>query len=124
MENLRLLDAFRRTDAPVRAHYGGIGDETCGVFELASPTDGAPLLVIASCGDGWDHVSVSRKKRCPNWPEMEFIKRSFFRDDEVCMQLHVAAADHISHHPNCLHIWRPQNALIPLPPKMMVADPV
>src|SRR5258706_11378585 len=44
----------------------------------------------------WDHVSVSLKNRCPNWPEMSFIKSVFFADDEAAMQVHVPAADHLS----------------------------
>jgi hypothetical protein len=122
MRNLLLLNVYRRTDRDVIAHYGGIGDETCGVFEVPSTIDRSPLLVIASAGEGWEHVSVSRKNRCPNWPEMEQIKRLFFRDEEVCMQLHVAVPNHISVHPNCLHIWRPTDQAIPLPPHWMVAD--
>lgn len=52
----------------------GIGDETCGSFVVPSPIDGADMRVIASTGEGWDHVSVSRTKRCPNWPELEFVR--------------------------------------------------
>ena len=122
MRNLRLLDAYRRTDRQVRAYYGGIGDETCGVFEAPSPIDSASMMVIASSGEGWEHISVSRTNRCPNWIEMEHVKLLFFRDEEVCMQLHVATANHISVHPNCLHIWRPPEQAIPLPPEWMVAD--
>lgn len=120
MRNLRLLDVYRRTDADVIAHWGWVGDESCGAFQVPSPIDGQPLLVIAAAGDGWDHVSVSRKNRCPNWPEMEHIKRLFFREDEAAMQLHVPPSDHISYHDYCLHLWRPQNAEIPRPPAMMV----
>lgn len=120
MRNLRLLDGYRRTDRQVVRYYGTTGDDTCGVFECPSPIDGASLLIIAARGDGWEHVSVSRTNRYPNWIEMEHIKRAFFRDDEVCMQLHVAAKDHISFHPNCLHIWRPIDQSIPLPPAEFV----
>jgi hypothetical protein len=45
----------------------------------------------------------------------------FFKADEVAMELHVADAKHISHHPFCLHLWRPQKAEIPLPPAWTVA---
>ena len=123
MRNLLLPDInkFRVTNRDVMAHYGWIGDETCGVFNIPSPIDRGTLRVVASAGDGWDHVSVSRTTRCPNWPEMDEVKRLFFHAGEVVMQLHVADADHISVHPYCLHLWRPQNAAIPLPPKDMVA---
>ena len=78
------------------------------------------LFVMASVGAGWDHVSVSITHRCPNWLEMEFIKRMFFKDDEVAFQLHVPPKNHINMHSNCLHIWRPQNQEIPMPKDWMV----
>lgn len=121
MRNLHLLDHYRRTDRAVLAHFGGIGDETCGAFYVPSPIDGAQMMVIASSGEGWDHVSVSRTNRCPNWPEMEHVKRLFFKEDETAMQLHVPPSDHLSYHAYCLHIWRPLDAAIPRPPALMVA---
>src|SRR5580765_7987288 len=78
------------------------------------------LKVFASFGEGWDHVSVSLSMRCPTWEEMEFVKRLFFKDDEDAYQLHVAPKDHISIHPYVLHMWRPQDVAIPLPPPVMV----
>jgi hypothetical protein len=117
MRDLNPLDEYRQ-DA-TRTH-GWNGDETCGMFELPSPIDGQTLRVVASSEDSWDHVSVSRSNRCPNWPEMEFIKRKFFKDDETVMQLHVPAADHINYHPYCLHLWRPHCLEIPRPPGWMV----
>lgn len=90
------------------------------MFRLTSPIDGGVLTVVASSGDGWDHVSVSRTNRCPNWPEMEFVKRRFFKDDETAMQLHVPEADHVNFHPFCLHLWRPYDVEIPRPPEWMV----
>jgi hypothetical protein len=121
MRNLRALDKYRDTSDFVRSHYNGdVGDETCGVFRLPSPIDGAELMIVASQGSGWDHVSVSRRNRAPNWPEMAFIKKCFFRDGETAMQLHVPQEDHVNLHPNCLHLWRPQNEPIPRPPAWMV----
>lgn len=111
-----------RDSATGIAFYGSAGDGTCGVFTVPSPIDSAPMRVIASAGEGWDHVSVSRRNRCPNWPEMEAVKRLFFEDDETAMQLHVPPSDHLSHHPYCLHIWRPNDGReIPRPPSIMVA---
>lgn len=74
MFNLHLLDRYRF----FHPKMGWEGDSTCGAFSIPSPIDGAPLMVIASQGAGWDHVSVSRVNRCPNWPEMEKIRRLFF----------------------------------------------
>ena len=122
MRDLRLLDRYRDCSKEVMAHYGWAGDETCGVFVVPSPIDKAALRVTASSGEGWDHVSVSRTNRCPNWPEMEHVKRLFFRDEETAMQLHVPPAEHLSLHPHCLHIWRPNDGTeIPRPPGIMVA---
>jgi hypothetical protein len=117
MRDLNLLNAHRMS---AKAIFGDDGDSTCGVFVFPSPIDGQSLRVIASSDDDWDHVSVSRASRCPNWPEMEFIKRKFFKDDETCMQLHVPPSEHINCHPNCLHLWRPQRAEIPRPPASMI----
>ncbi|WP_319519854.1 hypothetical protein [uncultured Martelella sp.] len=95
--------------------------EDGGAFEIPHRPTSVVLRVVASVGLGWDHVSVSLPKRCPNWPEMEYVKRLFFREDETAMQLHVPPADHISHHPFCLHMWRPHHIEIPMPPSFMVA---
>ena len=116
MRNLHSLDHYRLTSDAIIRHWGWIGDGTCGAFILPSPIDRAPIKVIASAADHWDHVSVSRKNRCPNWAEMDFIKRQFFTDDETAMQLHVPVSAHISNHPYCLHLWRPWHPPIPLPP--------
>jgi hypothetical protein len=115
MRDLNLLNAHR-------VHIDGYehGDETCGAFKFPSPIDGQSLHVIASCAMDWDHVSVSRANRCPNWPEMEFIRAKFFKEDETAMQLHVPVADHVNVHPYCLHMWRPQKQAIPRPPGHMV----
>lgn len=78
------------------------------------------LKFIASWGGGWDHVSVSRDDRCPRWEEMDAVKRAFFLPDEVAYQLHPREDRHISIHENCLHLWRPQEREIPLPPLVMV----
>lgn len=116
------IDRYRDRSQAVLNHYGTFGDETCGVFSMPSKIDGAELRIVASAGGGWDHVSVSRRNRCPNWIEMEQVKRLFFADDETAMQLHVRPADHLSLHPNCLHLWRPNDGRdIPLPPAAMVA---
>lgn len=124
MRNLNELSRHRVMLPPNIAALWGVdpaGDSICGAFVLLSPIDRRQLRVIASNGDGWDHVSVSLSNRCPRWQEMEFIKRTFFLPDEVAMQLHVRPDDHISHHPFCLHLWRPHVGAIPLPPSAMVA---
>lgn len=80
---------------------------------------GTKLRVIASNGEGWDHVSVSTERRCPTWEEMNWIAIKFF-GAEPAYQLHVPEALHVNYHPHCLHWWRPQRADLPLPPTWMV----
>lgn len=84
-----------RVDGPSGTNYG------CFRF--------GPLKLIVSCGGGWEHVSVSRPDRCPTWEEMDQVKRLCWRDDEVVIQFHVTDARKVNHHPNCLHLWRPQS---------------
>ena len=86
MKNLNDLDRYRLRGQAVLDVFGGEDDETCGVFVVPSPIDKQDLRVIASTGCDWDHVSVSRRTRCPNWQEMEYVKRLFFRHDEIAMQ--------------------------------------
>lgn len=120
MRDLSNYDDFRVRTDDVLARYGWFGDGTCGVFMFPHPATGVNLQVVASSANGWDHVSVSLRNRCPNWAEMSFIKHKFFQDDEAAMQLHVSASDHINIHPNCLHLWRPHEVAIPLPPTEFV----
>ena len=120
MRDLRELEAYRTRGRPVIEAFGWEGDHTVGTFAVPSPIDRAIMVVVASAGGGWDHVSVSRRNRCPNWQEMEHVARLFFRPDETAMQLHVPASDHINQHPYCLHWWRPMDQDIPRPPAIFV----
>ena len=40
-----------------------------------------PLTVVWSFGGGWEHVSVSYRKRCPTWEEMCRVKDMFFEPE-------------------------------------------
>lgn len=118
MRRLRELNQYR--DRAWERRLGAEGDDTGGCFKIPSASRvGTMLHAMAGVGDGWDHLSVSTELRCPTWAEMEQVKRLFFRDGECAFQLHAATSDHISIHPNCLHIWRPHSGF-PLPPKDMV----
>lgn len=113
--NLHKLNAYR---VPNRAS-SAMGDETVGSFDLPSPAGGR-LHVIATAGEGWDHVSVSRPDRPPTWDEMSAMHRRFFLPGATVMQLHVPTNRHINIHPHCLHLWHPWAADIPVPPEWMV----
>ena len=120
MKDLTVLNPFRRRVAEAQLYGGNADSPRQGIFVLPSKIDGGSLRCLASSGEGWDHVSVSRVNRCPNWPEMCQIKDAFFEPDETVMQLHVPAKDHINIHRYCLHLWRPQGLDIPRPPNWMV----
>lgn len=78
------------------------------------------LTFVFSFGGGWEHLSVSTPARTPSWDEMQKMKEIFWKDDEVCMQLHPRKEDYVNNHPHCLHIWKPINKKIPTPPSIMV----
>lgn len=112
MKNLNELNKYRVS------LMGHMGDEGCGAFII--PYKSYKLNVIASNGDGWDHVSVSLNNRCPNWEEMSYIKDLFFDEEECVMQLHPSKSEYVNVHQYCLHLWRPQASEIPRPPMHMV----
>lgn len=113
---------WRQRGPDVIAIFGSNGGPREGAFYLPAGTsfDGyrahCNLGVIASAGDGWDHVSVSGKNRTPNWGEMMLIHRIFFEPDEITLQYCVPKSDHVNNHPNVLHLWRPWETPIVLPP--------
>lgn len=119
---------FDPTVERYRIRVGAMGSDPgdqFGMFDGIPGPCGRDLRVIASEGDSalgidWEHVSVSPPNRCPNWPEMCYVKDLFFAPEEVVMQLHPAKADHINIHNFCLHLWRPLKAEIPLPPHIAV----
>ena len=114
------LEQYRVTEGEFATHSG----EPFGKFFIPGP-HGRTLQVIASNGDAelgvnWEHVSVSTPSRCPNWPEMCFVKSLFWDEEECVMQVHPPRSKWINNHPFCLHMWRPLNDHIPLPPEVAV----
>jgi len=114
------LEKWRYYSGPYASPFGA----DWGAFEVPGPC-GRVLRIIASPGDAdenipWEHVSVSLSNRCPNWPEMCFVKGLFWDSEDTVMQLHPPESTWINNHPYCLHLWRPTQALIPLPPQVAV----
>jgi hypothetical protein len=92
---------------------------------LPCDTPGTKLQVIHAADAGWDHVSacvLGRRGgvRVPNYNEMQKIKLLYFKPDEIAVEYHVPTAKHINHNPHVLHLWRPHDVEIPLPPIWMV----
>lgn len=92
-----------------------------GAFFVYGPC-GCELKIIASGAHetGWEHVSVSTPRRPPNWQEMCFVKALFWDAEECVMQLHPPESTYVNNHSHCLHLWRPVNQMIPLPPSTLV----
>jgi len=84
------------------------------------PFESYDLNVIVSDGQGWEHVSVSMPNRTPNWKQMCFIKDTFWNEDEVVVQYHPAKKDYVNNHEHCLHLWRPINGELLVPPSILV----
>lgn len=103
-----------------------------GVFLIKDGAD--RLFCIATDGEcpglpgtRWEHVSVSVRnrrgiqlQRCPTWEQMAKIKDTFWPEDQAVMQLHPPQSDYVNLHPFCLHLWRPVEQEIPLPPSNLV----
>lgn len=111
-----VIEKWRKRSGIMRSDPG----DTFGAFLIPGPC-GTDLKIIASSGDAsvgvdWEHVSVSCRNRCPNWQEMCFVKSLFWHAEETVMQLHPPQSQWINQHPYCLHLWRPLNHAIPLPP--------
>jgi hypothetical protein len=85
---------------------------------------GQRVAVIASDGgltDGpWEHVSVSRRDRCPLWDEMCQVKSLFWDAEDCVVQYHPPASRYVNAHPFCLHLWRRPGYAFPLPPSLLV----
>jgi hypothetical protein len=93
-------------------------DGNNGAFTI--PFESFTLNVIVSDGMGWEHVSVSLSNRTPNWREMCFVKDLFWDEEDVVIQYHPAKSEYVNMHENTLHLWRPVDKDIPIPPKEMV----
>lgn len=95
-----------------------------GAFRVMGPTATA-LLIVASTAEfpeacGWEHVSISTKKRCPNWIEMCFIKDLFWGPEECVVQFHPPKSQYVNNHPFTLHLWKNTLAEWALPPPILV----
>ena len=80
------------------------------------------LNIIASDGAGWEHVSVSRKDRCPTWEEMNFVKELFWSENDCVVQFHPPESEYVNQHPNCLHLWKSTEYEFVLPPSILVGE--
>ena len=113
------VDQYRCPDPLGRYHGPG---NTFGTFLIPSCYDRKDLFVIAvEDGDGWDHVSISRRdRRTPRWNEMCQIKDLFWNEDKTVVQFHPKKSEYVNLHESCLHLWCWRNGDFPTPDKGMV----
>lgn len=69
---------------------------------------------------GWEHVSVSLQCRCPVWEEMCAVKAAFWEPEDAVLQIHPPESDYVNAHQFCLHLWRPVDGVVALPPSILV----
>ena len=78
------------------------------------------LNFIFSYQMGWEHLSVSMPSKTPSWEQMCMMKYIFWNEDEACVEYHPKKEDYVNNHKHCLHIWKPTNEVLPLPPSILV----
>ena len=91
-----------------------------GVFNI--PVASQRIVIVASDGGGWEHVSVSIQKsdRTPSWNIMCQVKALFWDEEDCVIQYHPPKSEYVNMHPGCLHLWRPIGQAVPMPPSIFV----
>jgi hypothetical protein len=111
------LEAYRLRSgefaSPANARYGA--------FEIPGPC-AERLTIIANDGaqTGWEHVSVSTRRRIPNWQEMCFVKDLFWEPEECVVQFHPPRSRYVNNYSRVLHLWRCSRGDFPMPPDNLV----
>lgn len=111
------LEEYRIVTGP----YASPAGATYGCFEMPGPC-GERLTIIAEDGEltSWEHVSVSIKRRVPNWHEMCYVKHLFWAPDECVVQYHPPESEYVNNWANVLHLWRWTNGKFPMPSSLLV----
>jgi len=101
-----------RVDGPEGSNNGAFRVPSCAASNF--------LYVIASDGQGWEHVSTSLKHRIASWEEMSQLKNLFWDPQDCVVQFHPPESDYVNCHPFCLHLWRPIGRNLETPPSILV----
>lgn len=121
MSNWEFLNKFR-----IRSGFFASDPEWGFAGAFSFPLDGEPrrILVVASDGMGWQHVSVSfgaHSPKCPSWEIMCKVKDLFWEPEDWVVQFHPPKSEYVNYHPGCLHMWRCTDGReMPTPPSIMV----
>ena len=123
--DLKKLDGFQNINFE-------LNEQEEGMFDMF--IKGNWYSIIASVGEGWQHVSAAGFGGItPSWDVMEIIKNRFFRDDEFVVEFHPKKEEYVNNLENCLHIWAPIDRELPYPdlnelrrkkPKLVAKQPV
>lgn len=107
-----------------RFRQGGAPGSPHGTFMAVLPIGGERrrLFVIASVSAGWEHVQVVTPGRrfSPSWTEMKAVREALWDPTDTVVQIHPPADQQVSMRDNALHLWRPQDFDIKLPPRFLV----
>lgn len=89
--------------------------------------------VIASDGDGWEHISVhitdskivkgnkgDSRERTPTWGEMCKMKDLFWDEEDCVIQFHPPKSEYVNNHNFTLHLWKPVGKTIETPNSILV----
>lgn len=90
-----------------------------GAFLIRCQESQRKLLVIVSDKGDWEHASVSvanKPNRIPSWNEMVYVKNFFWEPAECVIQYHPPESEYVNNHPGVLHLWKPMDQEIPMPP--------
>lgn len=117
----KVPEEYRIRNGPLSSD-SSIGNN--GAFRI--PLSGRTVAhVIASDGEGWEHVSVhcvvdNKTVKTPTWAQMCKIKDIFWSEDACVIQYHPSKSEYVNNHKHTLHLWRPINQKIPIPDSMLV----
>ena len=112
------LEHYRVITGPLRSAPG----EPFGAFlEVPGPC-GEKLAIMVDNGEtsGWEHVSVSTRRRIPNWIEMAWVKDRCWDEEDCVVQFHPAKSRYVNNYNVVLHMWRRIGETFPTPPDILV----
>lgn len=55
--------------------------------------------------DGKEHVSISHRKRLPNWNEVKYVRYELMKPDVKVAQILPPKSEYVDVHTNCFHLW-------------------
>lgn len=56
----------------------------------------------------------------PSWDDMCEVKDMFWGEDECVVEYHPPKSEYVNSMPNCLHLWKPMDKELAVPPKYLV----